>query len=171
MLVDDIIVRINETPTSGLTHLEANALLKHAGNNFMLGIIRLVILSFGIFLNLIILIIYRICRNTEEEESLPQSPITSPELILSEKSFETSPKPTENEMQQIIDDCNNDDNNDIDFHQQNLLKTPELNSVELENEINNNTTNINTDDDVHDDLIAEIISGEAEVLKDHNVLG
>jgi PDZ and LIM domain protein 5/6/7 len=40
MLKGDVIVRINEAPTSNLTHFEAHELLVHAGNSFVLGVLR-----------------------------------------------------------------------------------------------------------------------------------
>lgn len=42
MKFGDIVVRINDTPASNLTHLEAHNVLLMAGNNFMLGVKRLV---------------------------------------------------------------------------------------------------------------------------------
>ncbi|XP_055714911.1 titin-like isoform X2 [Phlebotomus papatasi] len=40
MKVGDIVVRINDTPASNLSHLEAHNVLLAAGNNFMLGVLR-----------------------------------------------------------------------------------------------------------------------------------
>lgn len=36
----DIVVRINDTPASNLTHVEAHNVLVMAGNNFMIGVKR-----------------------------------------------------------------------------------------------------------------------------------
>lgn len=40
MKFGDIIVRINDTPASNLSHLEAHNVLLAAGNNFMIGVKR-----------------------------------------------------------------------------------------------------------------------------------
>lgn len=40
MKFGDIIVRINDTPASNLSHLEAHNELLSAGNNFMVGVKR-----------------------------------------------------------------------------------------------------------------------------------
>lgn len=38
--VGDIVVRLNDQPISSLTHGQVHEALKHAGNNFILGIQR-----------------------------------------------------------------------------------------------------------------------------------
>lgn len=40
MQVGDVVVRINDIPTTPLTHQEAHEVLTKAGNNFTIGVIR-----------------------------------------------------------------------------------------------------------------------------------
>lgn len=41
LLVGDVIVRINDTPTAGVTHLDAHELINKAGSKFVMAVRRL----------------------------------------------------------------------------------------------------------------------------------
>ncbi|XP_055680232.1 pharyngeal muscle protein 2 [Lutzomyia longipalpis] len=109
MQLGDVVVRINDTPASNLTHLEAHNVLLAAGNNFMLGIQR------------------------EIENVAPQVAAENPPTV--------APQQTINEP---------------------IIEEPAEEAATEEKTM---------DIAVTDDQIAEVISSEAEVLKDHNVIG
>uniref|UniRef100_A0A1B0DN69 Uncharacterized protein n=1 Tax=Phlebotomus papatasi TaxID=29031 RepID=A0A1B0DN69_PHLPP len=119
MKVGDIVVRINDTPASNLSHLDAHNVLLAAGNNFMLGVLR------------------------ENEEDHDQQVLNTEPVAPEKPPAEISP-PT---ITAPVDEA--------------IIEEPALEQVEEKLK----------DDIVSDDQIAEIISSEAEVLKEHNVIG
>uniref|UniRef100_A0A1L8E578 Putative titin isoform x3 n=1 Tax=Nyssomyia neivai TaxID=330878 RepID=A0A1L8E578_9DIPT len=110
MQLGDVVVRINDTPASNLSHLEAHNVLLAAGNNFMLGIQR------------------------ENED----------EYVKKEADAENPPA----EQQQI----------------EPIIEEPAAEEAEAK-------MIEDVDIKVSDDQIAEVISSEAEYLKDHNIIG
>lgn len=110
----DIIVRINNTAVSKLTHREAHDILREVGNTFFLGVI-----------------------SAHDDHLLPPQPPHPP-----------TPSPV----------------NFIPIREGSpsiLIQAPNDEIIEV----------INPEMDDVDHQIAELMSGETEVLKDHNVLG
>lgn len=120
----DIIVRINETPTINLTHLDAHALLKRSGNNFMLGVLR--------------------DGETINDESVQRELSRTPECLSLSEKYERS----------SVSDS-------VSVHSVQSHKS----EVRVHKEMYMHEGHIT------DEAIAELMSGEAEVLKDHKVLG
>lgn len=111
--VGDVIVRINDEPTSPLTHAEAHVVISNCGNQFFFGIQREDPLEDG-------------------QCSMEFIPITSPPRSpLPDHIFE----PIENSADVIVEE---------EFEEKK---------------------------DAVDEEIAAVMSGEAEVLKEHNVIG
>ncbi|XP_059615013.1 titin isoform X2 [Phlebotomus argentipes] len=116
MQLGDVVVRINDTPASSLSHLEAHNVLLAAGNNFMLGVIR---------------------ENEQDAIAAPDESVT-----IGNPAAEVPALPANIQEQTIIEE-----------------PTQEAIEEKLMDVV------------VTDDQIAEVISSEAEVLKEHNVIG
>ena len=120
----DVIVRVNDTPTSNLSHSEAHEIIMECGNNFMLGVLR--------------------PDESNESETLDNE-----------------------EIQNAINDQNNETNSQRTLSSNGQVETPDSQGY-----CDNSTTVEDVKvDEVTDEHIAEIMSGEAEVLKEHNIIG
>ncbi|XP_053679484.1 A-kinase anchor protein 12 [Anopheles nili] len=118
MHMGDVVVRINDIPTSNMSYYDAHQLLACAGNQFVLGILR--------------------AREVTPSQRLIKEKTPSGEV----EYINTSPKPfwTPNMTSQSQEQ-----------HQLDEQSVPEV--------------------PITDEQIAEVLSGEAEVLKQHNVIG
>lgn len=121
MHMGDVVVRINDIPTSDMSYYDAHQLLACAGNQFVLGILR--------------------AREVTPSQRLIKEKTPSGEV----EYINTSPKP---------------------FWTPNTMTSPSLGlSREGHEEPEVPAAPIT------DEQIAEVLSGEAEVLKQHNVIG
>lgn len=125
MKVGDVVVRVNDVPTSNLNHNEAHEVILKCGNNFVMGILR-----------------------PDQEGSC------------------TSVDDSES--------CHNE--NGLSPFQQ--IQTPDSQAYSEFSGLTTDTTRTESRSEIDcqppeisDDHIAELISGEAEVLKEHNVIG
>lgn len=123
MQLGDVVVRVNDTPTSNLNHSEAHEVIMACGNNFVMGILRpddgtnpaVIDIEQGII------------ENSQSPYQQIQTPDSQAYSDMSEMTIETNRTESRNEDVQVPD--------------------------------------------ISDDHIAELMSGEAEVLKEHNVIG
>lgn len=137
MVEGDIIVGINNTATSKLTHKEVHDILREVGNTFFLGVIRF--FFYLIKSNSFSLHFFSSSTklSAHDDHLLPPQPPHPP-----------TPSPV----------------NFIPIREGSpaiLIQAPDDEIIEL----------FNAEMDDVDHQIAELISGETEVLKDHNVLG
>lgn len=143
MQVGDIVVRVNETPTSNLNHDAAHEVIIGCGNNFVMGILR------------------------PAKELTATAPIkngTSKAMSLDNlESFRSG---------------SNGDGGPSPFQQ---LETPDSQAYS-EMSFGGSSADVRVTEstvavppavaeEITDDHIAELMSGEAELLKEHNVLG
>lgn len=140
MKVGDVIVRINDTPTSNLSHSGAHEIIMECANTFVLGILR------------------------PDEDGC----------------YENSPEETTNGQETTEQQTNgyngtNGINGTPSPYRQFQTPDSQAYSDMSEMTINTNRTESVSDeiktDEISDEHIAEMISGEAEVLKEHNVIG
>lgn len=120
MYLGDVVVRINDIPTSNMSYYDAHQLLACAGNRFTLGILR------------------------AREIPPQQRAIVKEKTPSGEADFNSLPKPFWTPGSAIT-------------------VPPTKEEQEIEQKI--------PDVPITDEQIAEILSGEAEVLKQHNVIG
>lgn len=136
MKVGDIVVRVNETPTSNLNHDAAHEVIIGCGNNFVMGILRpsddeaTMTASKSMSLDDL-----ESCRSSNEDGLSPFQQLETPDSqAYSEMSFGGSSA-------------------EVRITSESVVAVPPL------------------AEEITDDHIAELMSGEAEVLKEHNVLG
>lgn len=153
MQMGDVVVRINEIPTGNMSYYDAHQLLACAGNQFVLGILRLVVdrtrsseseaKAIAISLSIDPGISYR-AREVSSSQRLIKEKTPSGEV----EYINTSPKP---------------------FWTPNVTSPAPLCQLQTqeEREIDEKIP----DAPITDEQIAEILSGEAEVLKQHNIIG
>lgn len=134
--VGDVIVRINDAPTSNLSHSEAHEIIMNCANTFVLGVLR------------------------------PDEDGCGDEI------------PTEGTNEQVTPNCctgtNGTHGTPSPYRQ---IQTPDSQAYSDMSEMTiqtNRTESASEEvktDEITDDHIAEMMSGEAEVLKEHNVIG
>lgn len=131
--VGDVIVRINDTPTSNLSHSEAHEKIMECANTFVLGVLR-----------------------PDEDGCYEEMP-----------AEETTEQVSTN-------GCNGTNGTPSPYRQ---FQTPDSQAYSDMSEMTINTNHTESaseevkTDEITDDHIAEMMSGEAEVLKEHNVIG
>lgn len=133
MQVGDIVVRVNETPTSNLNHDAAHEVIINCGNNFVMGVMR----------------------RDENDGSASVCSDISNDLCVSPqfRQIQTPDSVTFSDMSEMTLDTSRTESRVSDaLHQQ-------------AQEVVDSTV------DLSEEQIAELISGEAEVLKEHNVIG
>lgn len=138
--VGDVIVRINDTPTSNLSHSEAHEIIMECANTFVLGVLR-----------------------RDEDEC-----------------YENSATADANEQEVCEGQTNGYNGTNGTYGTPSpyrQFQTPDSQEYSDMSEmtIPTNRTESASDevktDEISDDHIAEMMSGEAEVLKEHNVIG
>lgn len=128
--VGDVIVRINDTPTSNLSHSEAHEIIMECANTFVLGVLR-------------------------------------PDEDGDENQGEES---NEVDEQQTNGYTNGAHGTPSPYRQ---FQTPDSQAYSDMSEMTIQTESVSEakSEEITDDHIAEMMSGEAEVLKEHNVIG
>lgn len=128
--VGDVVVRINDTPTSSLSHSEAHEVIMECANTFVLGVLR-----------------------PDEDGCYEETPA---------------------EETNGLNDTNGKPGTPSPYRQ---FQTPDSQAYSDMSEMTINTNRTESaseevkSDEITDDHIAEMMSGEAEVLKEHNVIG
>lgn len=137
MQVGDIVVRVNDTPTSNLNHDAAHEVIVNCGNNFVMGVMR---------------------RDENDGN----------ESVSSEAFNDLCASPQFRQMK-TPDSVTFSDMSDMTIE-----------TARTESRISNgrgpqqqqqHLDHVSNSVDISEDQIAELISGEAEVLKEHNVIG
>ncbi|KAG4078071.1 hypothetical protein HA402_002122 [Bradysia odoriphaga] len=134
--VGDVIVRINDTPTSNLSHSEAHEIIMECANTFVLGVLR-----------------------PDEDGCLADSPAKGTNELES------------NEQPQTNGFTNGTHGTPSPYRQ---FQTPDSQAYSDMSEMTIHTESVSDEaktDEITDEHIAEMMSGEAEVLKEHNVIG
>ncbi|XP_037047059.1 uncharacterized protein LOC119081915 isoform X2 [Bradysia coprophila] len=134
--VGDVIVRINDTPTSNLSHSEAHEIIMECANTFVLGVLR-----------------------PDEDGCLADSPVEGTNELQG------------NEQPQTNGFTNGTHGTPSPYRQ---FQTPDSQAYSDMSEMTIHTESVSDEaktDEISDEHIAEMMSGEAEVLKEHNVIG
>lgn len=135
MQIGDVVVRINDIPTSNLSYYDAHQLLACAGNRFVLGILR--------------------AREIPPQQRAVVKERT-PGTVGDVEYINRTPKP-------FWTPASSANNNYNCSAEQTTTTTITAEEREIEEKI--------PDVPITDEQIAEIMSGEAEVLKQHNIIG
>lgn len=141
MQVGDIVVRVNDTPTSNLNHDAAHEVIVNCGNNFVMGVMR----------------------RDENDGS---------ESVCSEAFNDLCASPQFRQMQ-TPDSVTFSDMSDMTIETARTDSRVSNGCGRGPQQQQQHLTHHEADAaaDISEDQIAELISGEAEVLKDHNVIG
>ena len=118
MQVNDVVVRVNDTPMSNLNHSQAHEVIMNSGNCFVMALLR---------------------PDSEVAEMPSEDSISPCQLEIQRPDSQAY-----SDMTEITIDTNRSDESRSEEHKTN---------------------------EISDDHIAELISGEAELLKEHNVIG
>lgn len=142
MQVGDIVVRVNETPTSNLNHDAAHEVIVNCGNNFVMGVMR-----------------------RDENDGR--------DSVCSETYNDLCVSPQFRQIQ-TPDSCTYSDMSEMTIESartesrvsNGCARGPQQQQQHIQ-QLNQDLDEV----DISEDQIAELISGEAEVLKEHNVIG
>lgn len=139
MQVGDIVVRVNDTPTSNLNHDAAHEVIVNCGNNFVMGVMR----------------------RDENDGSESVCSETFNDLCSSPhfRQVQTPDSVTFSDMSEMTIETARTESRVSDS---NVPRGPQKQQQHQDSD---------AVDDISEDQIAELISGEAEVLKEHNVIG